>query len=88
MEYVEKKVRPLTEAPFNVPLRVVEVLGGHGARRRLLSMGFHKGDVIELDSQAILSGPLVVRNVNTDTKIALGRGVAQRILVEPLDEQG
>lgn len=87
MEDMEAKALPLTEAPFNVPLRVVEILGGHGARRRLLSMGFHKGDLIELDSQAILNGPLVVRNVETDTKIALGRGVAQRILVEVTDER-
>jgi len=87
MEGMEPKALPLTEAPFNVPLRVVEILGGHGARRRLLSMGFHRGDVIELDSQAILNGPLVVRNVETDTKIALGRGIAQRILVEVADER-
>jgi len=72
----------LPEAPLNAPLRVVELAGGETVRRRLLSMGFHKGDLVELDAEAIFRGPLLVRNLTSDTKIALGRGVAQKILVE------
>ena len=73
---------PLPEAPRNLPLRVIELAGGETVRRRLLSMGFHKGDLVELDAEAIFRGPLLVRNLTSDTKVALGRGVAQKILVE------
>lgn len=85
-----KKAGPiaLTEAPQNVPLKVVRILGGHGIRRRLLAMGFHPGDIVELDAAAPFNGPVVVRNVRSDTKIALGRGVAQKIIVSADQEHG
>jgi Fe2+ transport system protein FeoA len=79
--------RRLTEAPLNTPLRIVGILGGEGVRRRLLALGFHKDDLIQLESQAILSGPLLVRNLTSDIRVALGRGVAQKVLVEGGDEQ-
>ena len=50
-------------------------------------MGFHKGDTIELDSMAIFRGPVLVRNLTSDTSVALGRGIAQRIIVEIIDEK-
>lgn len=78
--------RRLTEAPLNKPLRIVGILGGEGVRRRLLALGFHKDDLIQLDSLAILRGPVLVRNLTSDTRIALGRGVAQKVLVEAGDE--
>jgi len=77
---------PLIEAPFNVPLKIIEITGGVGVRRRLLTMGFNRGDVLELDSRAILNGPLIVRNVTHGTRTAIGRGVAFRILVFRADE--
>jgi Fe2+ transport system protein FeoA len=79
--------RRLTEAPLNTPLRIVGVLGGEGVRRRLLALGFHRNDLIQLESQAILSGPLLVRNLTCDIRVALGRGVAQKVLIERGDEQ-
>jgi Fe2+ transport system protein FeoA len=76
----------LLEAPRNKALKIVDLIGGEGFRRRLFSLGFHKGDVVEFDSQAILRGPLLIWNASSDTKVALGRGVAQKIIVEPVDE--
>ncbi len=76
----------LLEAPLNTPLKIIDLLGGDGIRRRLFALGFHKGDVVELDSQAIFRGPLLIWNVSSDTKIALGRGVAQKVLVEVAHE--
>jgi Fe2+ transport system protein FeoA len=72
----------LLEAPHNTLLRIVDLAGGEGVRRRLMAMGFHKDDLVELDGRAILRGPLLVRNCTSDTTIALGRGVAQKVLVE------
>jgi len=72
----------LLDAPHGTRLRIVDLSGGESVRRRLMALGFHKGDVVELDGQAILHGPLLVRNCTSDTTVALGRGVAQKILVE------
>ncbi|HUT08815.1 MAG TPA: FeoA family protein [Candidatus Latescibacteria bacterium] len=76
----------LFDAPHNTPLRIVELSGGESVRRRLMALGFHKDDVIELDGKAIFRGPLLVRNCTSDTTIALGRGVAQKVLVELVHE--
>jgi Fe2+ transport system protein FeoA len=72
----------LLEAPHGQPLRIVDLCGGENVRRRLMALGFHKDDIVELDGQAILRGPLLVRNCTSDTTVALGRGVAQKVLVE------
>ena len=72
----------LVDASRDGVLRIVEIQGGEGVRRRLFSLGFHKGVLVRLESEAILRGPLLVRNVTADCRVALGRGVAQKILVE------
>ncbi|MBN2207479.1 MAG: ferrous iron transport protein A [Candidatus Aminicenantes bacterium] len=73
----------LTEAPYDKPLRIASVQGGEGVRRRLLALGFHQGDRIMIVSSGILQGPILVRNLAADVTVALGRGVAFKILVEP-----
>jgi Fe2+ transport system protein FeoA len=77
----------LIQAPSDTPLRIADIAGGHGVRRRLLALGFHKSDIIELDSRSILRGPVLIKNLTSDTSIALGRGIAQKILVEIIDER-
>lgn len=85
----ETKTAPpvrLSDAPRDGALRIVEIQGGEGVRRRLFSLGFHKGVLVRLEGEAILHGPLLVRNVTADCRVALGRGVAQKILVEAVHE--
>lgn len=77
----------LIKAPPDAPLRIVDVLGGHGVRRRLLALGFHKNDIIELDSRSIFRGPVLVRDLTSDSSVALGRGIAKKIMVEIIDEK-
>ena len=77
----------LVKAPADKPLKIVDFQGGHSVRRRLLALGFHKNDIIELDSRSILRGPVLVRDLTSDTSVALGRGIAQRIMVEIIDEK-
>lgn len=77
----------LIQAPSDTPLRIAGISGGHGARRRLLALGFHKSDIIELDSRSILRGPVLIKNLTSDTSVALGRGIAQKILVEIIDKR-
>ena len=76
----------LTQAPYDRQLRIVDIQGGHGVRRQLLSLGFHRNHMVELDSRSILKGPILVKNLTTDTSVALGRGIAQKIMVEVVDE--
>jgi Fe2+ transport system protein FeoA len=63
-------------------LRVVAVQGGEGVRRRLLALGFHVGAVVEVNARGILRGPLLIKNLTSDTSLALGRSVARKIQVE------
>jgi len=77
----------LSQAPPDTPLRIVDVFGFHGVRRRLLALGFHKGDIIELDSRGIFHGPILVKNLTADTSVALGRGIARKIMVEIIEER-
>ena len=72
----------LTEAPTDKQLKIVSIKGGHRIHRKLLSLGFHKDDIIELDSRSILRGPILIRGLTSDTSVALGRGIARNILVE------
>lgn len=77
----------LNDAPRDRVLRVMNISGGHGVRRRLLALGFHKNDTVELDSKSILGGPLLIRNLTSGASVALGRGIAQKIWVEIVDEK-
>jgi len=74
----------LTEIPQGEEIRIVEIKGGPGLHRRLLALGFHRGDLLVLDGEAPMRGPLLVRNLTTDTRVALGRGIANKIIVEPV----
>ncbi len=76
----------LSQAPFDKQLKIVGIQGGHGVRRQLLALGFHKNQMIELDSRTILKGPILVKNLTSDTSVALGRGIAQKIMVEVVGE--
>ncbi|MBE0461220.1 MAG: ferrous iron transport protein A [Candidatus Aminicenantes bacterium] len=77
----------LIEAPYDKKLKIVEIVGGHGIHRRLLALGFHKDNIVVLDSRSILGGPVIVRQLASDTSVALGQGVARKIMVEIVDEK-
>lgn len=61
---------------------VVDVRGGHGMRRRAADMGLIPGAQIEVCSDAASAGPVIVRVL--DARIAIGRGMAPRIMVRPI----
>jgi Fe2+ transport system protein FeoA len=78
----DKEMIKLAEAPHGRALRLVDIQGGEGVRRRLFALGFHKDDLIEVNSQGILRGPLLIKNLTSDTSVAMGRGVAAKIMVD------
>jgi Fe2+ transport system protein FeoA len=77
----------LSSAPRDARLRIIEIEGGHGVRRRLMALGLHKNDYVKLDSKSILGGPILIRNLNSDTSIAVGREIARSIIVEIVDKE-
>lgn len=87
MQLEKEKMMSLAQAPPDTPLKIVDIFGGYGVRRRLFALGFHKNDLVELDSQGLFRGPILVRNLTSDISVALGRGIAQKIIVEVVDEK-
>jgi Fe2+ transport system protein FeoA len=75
----------LIQAPQGVRLKIIDISGGEQVRRRLLSLGFHKGDEIERIGQGILRGPLLIKMIRSGGSVAIGRGIALKILVEVAD---
>ena len=59
---------------------VVAVLGGHGFVRRLEAMGLRPGKKVTKISSAFLRGPVTFKVDHT--QVAVGFGLAQRIVVE------
>jgi Fur family ferric uptake transcriptional regulator len=78
---------PLAMAKSGERLIITDIMGGSHARDRLASMGLRRGDTLEVINNNGL-GRLIVGHGTT--RMALGRGMAQKIMVslpnESLDE--
>lgn len=61
---------------------VLSITGGPGLYRNLSQMGIHPGDTIVVSGTGAFRGPLLV-DIH-GIRIALGRGVARKIVVQPL----
>lgn len=61
-------------------VKVIDIYGGWGIRQRLGCLGIHPGDVITVKKSAIMRGPILI-SVHGN-QVALGRGVARKVLVE------
>lgn len=74
---------PLALAPLNRLLKVINITAGCGLSRRLADLGIVPGVELKLVNPDTL-GPVIVDLKGS--RLALGRGVAQRIMVaEKLD---
>lgn len=73
---------PLTDLRRGDRCTVVLALGGHGMVRRLAEMGLTPGTEVTVVRSAPMHGPVEVslRGVS----LALGRGIASRVLVKPV----
>jgi Fe2+ transport system protein FeoA len=56
---------------------------GRGLRRRLEQMGLHIGDEVVVISRGAFRGPVLV--IANGMQVALGRGVARKIEVVPIE---
>ncbi len=75
--------KPLTELKLGKEATIVAVRGGRGMQARLRNMGLVEGQVIRKLSALAWRGPVVV--VAKRTQIAIGHGMASRILVRCKD---
>ncbi len=60
--------------------RVRMIEGGQRVRSHLNTLGIHVGDVLEVVERAPFRGPVLIQL--NGSRVALGRGVAGRILLE------
>lgn len=74
----------LTRLPVGCHACIRRILGGRQLTHRLLSLGLRVGSEIELTQRR--GGGVVVANAGT--RVALGAGVAEKLLVERLPQAG
>ena len=71
----------LNTIPRDVAHEIVEIRAGMEAKRKLLAMGIHVGDIIVKLNQPHWS-PVLIRNLTTNSsKLAIGQGLARKIVV-------
>jgi Fe2+ transport system protein FeoA len=70
----------LVHIKANERAKVLEILGGSNLESKLLSMGVYKGKQVIKLSHIGLRGPVVIKSGRTI--LALGHGVAEKIIVE------
>jgi len=64
---------------------VVQILSGHGVIKRLGALGLRPGLRVTKVSSSFMRGPVTVQFGNT--QVAIGFGMANRIVVEPTDSR-
>ena len=64
----------------NNKAKVIDIQGGQRIRQRLAEMGIHPGDIIAILRYGALRGPILIEIHGS--QVALGRGIASRIIVE------
>ncbi|MBC7093575.1 ferrous iron transport protein A [Candidatus Bipolaricaulota bacterium] len=74
--------RPLDALPPGQPGRVMAIGGGRGLALRLRSLGIRPGAVVRTVAQGPWRGPVLLEV--DGCRVALGRGIARRIFVQPL----
>ena len=72
----------LNEIEEGKKARVLEILGGRGARQHLSTHGIHIGDILLVKRQSAWGGPILIEVHGSE--VALGRVIASKVKVEEL----
>ena len=75
----------LDHSLVNQKVTIKEIHGGWGIRQRLNQLGVHIGDVIMVKRSGRFGGPILIQVHDTD--VAIGRLMARKILVEPVNSE-
>ena len=70
----------LTEVEKGTQVRIAYIEGGRGCVSRLNRFGLYPGDLVRILRHAAFNGPILLEVRGME--IALGRGIASKILVE------
>lgn len=79
----QQAAMPLALAPVGQDVCLVGIHGGRHIRRRLADLGLNPGMKVRVVSSGE-GGPLIL--AVKDSRLALGRGMAFRVMVRPLDD--
>ncbi len=72
----------LTEANDEKVVKVISIDGCKNVKQKLIALGLHPNDLIQVISNPGF-GPILIKNLSKDNaRIAIGRGIAQKIKVE------
>ena len=77
---INELMKTLLQISPGISVRVIDFDGGINLRSKLTQYGIYPGDNLRLLRRAPLGGPLLVEC--NEREIALGRGVADKIIVE------
>ncbi|MCX6234286.1 MAG: FeoA family protein [Bacteroidetes bacterium] len=75
----------LTKLKEGEKCKVVDIQGGCGMLKRLDALGIRIGKEITKINSQFLRGPVIVQVGNTH--VAVGYGIAERIIVETISQQ-
>jgi len=64
-------------------IRIIEILGARQLRRSLSQLGIQIGDIVHVQRRVPYGGPVLIGH--RGTQVALGRSLAARIRVAPMD---
>ena len=64
-------------------VKILEILGARHLRRSLSQMGIQIGDIVHVQRRVPYGGPVLIGH--RGTQVALGRSLAARIRVAPVD---
>jgi ferrous iron transport protein A len=73
-------MKSLLETKSNQTVKIVSIVGGKGSRRILAQLGIGIGSVVKIMRNAPFAGPILIDNQGSS--VAIGRGVAGKIMVE------
>jgi ferrous iron transport protein A len=72
----------ITQIADGETVRIIETHGGQAALQKLHSIGIVPGKKVGKVSSSMMKGPIVL-NIGT-MQVAIGHGMAKKIIVEPL----
>ncbi len=76
----------LAQASTGTRVRIVSRSRGRRHEANLAGLGIHVGDEVIVVRAAPFDGPLLVEVPASGVRVALGRGMAAGLVVEPTDE--
>jgi len=77
---LNEKIKTLVQLNPNKTAKIISIHGGQHFRRKLEVMGVREGQNVKILSKQPLHGPLTISIGNC--QMTMGRGMAQKIMVE------